>query len=76
MDNEKVKQLAEEHWKWVEGFMVSVGYELDSIEKSAYHYLYTTAFIHGYKHGAEEQKKGDVWEKIYNTIPDDLNEIK
>lgn len=42
------EQLAEEHWEWVKGLIKSSScdYTDETLE-----YIYTTAFIHGYKHG-------------------------
>ena len=38
----KAKELAEQHWAWVEKW---------------FHMVYVDAFIHGYGHGAEEVLK-------------------
>jgi len=37
---EKARQLAEEHWIWLEGWL---------------HKVFVDAFIQGYKHGREEK---------------------
>jgi len=46
------KELADQHWTWVEGLLDSLpGDGLFGI--ATMEYLYTTAMIHGYKHGYE-----------------------
>jgi len=39
LNDDKVKNLAEEHWRYVE---------------SICHKMYVDAFVHGYKHGKED----------------------
>ncbi|KKN75194.1 hypothetical protein LCGC14_0383530 [marine sediment metagenome] len=41
------RQLAEEHWMWIEGMLLE---EMRMKMK-----LFQEGFIHGYKHGKEEQ---------------------
>jgi len=48
------KDLANEHWKWVEGLLDLLKYEDIDFDMLTNEYLYTTAFIHGYKHGYEQ----------------------
>jgi len=48
-DNEK---LAWDHWNYIEGVLRTQGIEVKQLETIKYHY--TTAFIHGYKHGVED----------------------
>jgi len=38
---ERAKQLAEEHWEWLEKWL---------------HMIFVDAFVHGYKHGKKERK--------------------
>lgn len=48
-----IKQLAENHWDWVQGFintLDSFGFDEDTLK-----YIYETAFIHGFKHGAAKE---------------------
>jgi hypothetical protein len=42
------KQLAEEHWAWIE----SILYQQRLMEKK----LFIDAFVHGFKHGVEAQQ--------------------
>ena len=42
MTEKKAKDLAEEHWKFVEKWL---------------HQLFVDGFVHGYKHGKEEGNK-------------------
>ena len=41
LSQEKARELAEEHWKWVETWL---------------HIVYVDAFVHGYKHGVEDTR--------------------
>ena len=50
--DERVKQLADDHWKYVAEVVEIHEEGLDVIEKCKFHYK--TAFIHGYKHGVED----------------------
>ena len=48
---DKIKKLADEHWKWLEELLKTMNtqeYYLDTLE-----YIYKTAFIHGAKHQRE-----------------------
>ena len=40
--SEEEKKLAEEHWEWLEKLL---------------HQVYVDAFIHGWKHAKEEEKR-------------------
>ena len=42
VNNSEVKELAEEHWEWVESWL---------------HIVYVDAMIHGYKHGWNDALK-------------------
>ncbi len=44
----EVRNLANEHWKWIEELLISIGI---SLPMPLCKFLYTTAFIHGLKHG-------------------------
>lgn len=49
------KEQAEQHWKWVKGLLdvaISEQFEYEEMVGLC-RYLYTTAMIHGYKHGRE-----------------------
>ena len=48
---EDVKKLAEQHWDWVGGVLERL--ELDPSTLELARYLYTTSFVHGWKHCAE-----------------------
>lgn len=63
-----IEKLAQEHWDWVEGLLESqcrdgewglIDYSVrpkisNPSIKPIVEYLYKTAFIHGYKHGVED----------------------
>ena len=51
-------ELAEAHWEYVESVLRAHGVEDEATEVYAFHYK--TAFIHGYKHGAESMSDKDV----------------
>lgn len=55
---EQFKDDVEKHWKWVEGILdITVSKDMDFNEMMGLcHYLYTTAMIHGYKHGVENSE--------------------
>jgi len=46
------KQLAHEHWEYIEKVLRTAGETEEVIRKIKFHYI--TAFIHGYKHAVEE----------------------
>ena len=41
-DENEIRKIAEEHWKYVEGVC---------------HKMYVDAFVHGFKHGSDEEFK-------------------
>ena len=45
MNEEEIRQLAEEHWEWLRAILLVI------VGK-----VYIDAFLHGYKHGKEEDK--------------------
>lgn len=49
---DRAKQLAEEHWKYIEGVLNTHLIVKDKVDIAKYHYL--TAFQHGYKHCWED----------------------
>lgn len=49
MSKEEIKELAENHWIFVEGLLDSLPGGDEAMQAMAY--LYIKAFIHGYKHG-------------------------
>jgi len=51
------KELAEAHWKYIESLLLTHGESLDTVSKIGFHY--TTAMIHGYKHGYCDFARGD-----------------
>lgn len=50
----KAKQLADEHWSYVEGLLNYHNEDEAIIKKIGFHYR--TAMIHGYKHGLDESE--------------------
>jgi len=55
----RARQLAEEHWKFFEGFWESL--PDDTMYGSAtIEYLYKEAMVHGYKHCLKDLKAGTV----------------
>jgi len=53
MENtEKVIELAEAHWKYVEAVLEA--HNVHNVDEIGFHYK--SAFIHGYKHGVEDCK--------------------
>lgn len=53
---DKVRELAETHWKWVRSLIE--GFEeanISDIEWAQREQLFVDAFIHGYKHGKEDK---------------------
>ena len=55
MEN-KIKQLAEEHWKFVEGLLVACSRFDTEEELNAVKYLYIESFIHGWKHAVTQSE--------------------
>ena len=55
---EKGKQLANEHWSYIESLLVTHKVDKQTIDIVKFHYI--SAFIHGYKHGLEESIKNSV----------------
>ena len=51
--NEKIKELAEKHWEWLEPVLKLLGVRERTLEIMKY--LYVTAFVHGYKHKVESE---------------------
>ena len=49
----KVQDLAEEHWEYIESLLEQHGESDDVVDKIGFHYK--TAFVHGYKHGWNER---------------------
>jgi hypothetical protein len=50
MTDQDKRELAEEHWRYTEGLLKSMGKLPTNLE----HYLYIEAFCHGIKHGKEK----------------------
>ncbi len=46
-------RLAQEHWEWLKPLLELCGLSEEEIKR--HQYLYTTALIHGYKHGKEDK---------------------
>ena len=54
MSNEKSKELADAHWFYIKSLLTEHGIPGPEIKRIEFHY--TTAFIHGFKHGVESTK--------------------
>ena len=50
MTEEKAKELAEEHWEWLEPILLP---HYSPVAIATMKYLYITAMVHGIKHGQE-----------------------
>ncbi len=53
MEKVEIEEMADAHWKWLNGFMEtlsSCGFDEETLE-----YVYKTAFVHGFKHGVESR---------------------
>ena len=65
----RFKEEAYEHWKWTEGLLHAMDhYDQDVVE--VMRYLYTTAMVHGYKHGVEDAQNGKAFtdgHKVWDT---------
>jgi len=64
MNYEKVRKLAEEHWKYTSeliSFILRI-YNITMKEEllEALHFLYVKAMIHGYKHAVKDLKNLEV----------------
>jgi len=62
------EKLAEEHWRFMEEFIKSLTQTVETVElnlsKLAHDkFLYTSAFIHGYKHGTANIDK-ETWARL------------
>ena len=53
MKEQRAKELAEQHWKYIKSLLVNHSVNPAEIEIIGFHYK--TAFLHGYKHGANDQ---------------------
>lgn len=54
MSKEEIKELAEHHWRFIEGLLVCLkGKSKEEIDLMKY--LYIQAFIHGFKHGQDKK---------------------
>ena len=51
--NDKVKQLASDHWQYLKSVLEIHGADTEQIEIIGFHYR--SAMIHGFKHGLEEK---------------------
>ena len=54
----KAEEQAEKHWVWLDGVFSKIPGGVTN--KSLMEYLYKTAFVHGYKHGQEAEKEGEL----------------
>ncbi len=50
----EVENLAEDHWEWIAGLLKTDSSSRLTIESAKY--LYTSAFIHGWKHAMKSKK--------------------
>ncbi len=53
---EEVETLVEAHWSYVRDLLLIHQISSNEIDQIGFHY--TTAMVHGYKHGWEDAKKG------------------
>jgi hypothetical protein len=51
MTQSSAKEMAEQHWEWVESVLRQ---QLEVTKK-----MYIDAFVHGYKHGQDDVTKGE-----------------
>lgn len=59
MTDREIKEIADKHWRWIEGLFESIDDTVIGI--SAVEYLYKTAFYHGWKHALQSnQNKGGI----------------
>ena len=57
MSNNTAKELSNEHWRYIKSLLETHKIDEEVIKQIGFHY--TTAFVHGWKHGIEhfqEQK--------------------
>ena len=50
------KELADEHYKYVDGLLRIVYPEITQTLLDIVEYVYKSTFIHGYKHGQEDKR--------------------
>lgn len=53
---QRAKELAEAHWKYIESLLLTHGESLDVVNKIGFHYV--SSMVHGYKHGYCDYAKG------------------
>ena len=63
--NARGKELANDHWSYVEAILIAHGQPDDLISMVGFHYK--TALQHGYKHGVEEA--GNHYYEGSETLP-------
>ena len=68
----KARDLAEEHWKYVEGILNLYNEDKDTISKLKYHYIET--FIHGMKHGFDDRIVLTDFEDKRDKLLDEIDE--
>jgi len=66
---DRVKKLAEEHWKYTKGVIDRIDDRCVDLAE----YLYIQAFLHGYKHAIDDKDKATTF---MNHIEDHLNGMK
>lgn len=66
MNDEKIKQLTNDHWEWLKGLLTNLGQDwCDALDvgepklsgMNTLEYCYKTAMAHGYKHGWVDAKE-------------------
>ena len=57
----RAEELANDHWEWLESILLAN--ETKTLQIEAVELIYTSAFIHGWKHALEEQER-DRFEKM------------
>lgn len=70
-------KLAKDHWEYIKSLLLTHDEDPNVIEKIGFHYI--SAFIHGYKHGADkyENYKGDInQQKKLDKMRKDIKSIQ
>jgi hypothetical protein len=66
-ETERAKQLARNHWGYIEATLATHGVQQEELTIIGHHY--TTAMIHGFGHGVEAERKGAFRPRIGAPLP-------
>jgi hypothetical protein len=66
-ETERAKQLARNHWGYIEATLATHGVQQEELTIIGHHY--TTAMIHGFGHGVEAERRGDFRPRIGDPLP-------